>query len=137
MTTSWLSAALSKTVAKRSQTSEAARRLPLEQFRIAARIAFAMLIKKRRVSALSQTGACLSEILFRERLPEITRSDCRDNFCVDFVNHVAVTRVSNRHLMRCRIPDTPPPLIINLRGSDVLVVQEFLDRFDGHAGIEQ
>ena len=47
------------------------------------------------------------------------------------------TAPSNRHLVRSGVAHRAPPLIINLRRGDVLVVEKVLDRFNRHAGIQQ
>ena len=44
---------------------------------------------------------------------------------------------SNRHFMRGGIPHRQPPLVVDLGGGDVLVIEQFLDGFNRHAGVQQ
>ena len=39
--------------------------------------------------------------------------------------------------MARRVPNAPTPFTVNLRGRDVLVVEQVLDLFDRHPGIEK
>lgn len=47
----------------------------------------------------------------------------------------AFSTYSDWHLMACGVPNAPTPFTVNLRGRDVLVVEQVLDLFDRHAGI--
>ena len=47
--------------------------------------------------------------------------------------HVAMLEKSNRRLVARRIPDASPPLIVNLSGRDVPVVEQILHGLNRHA----